>query len=158
MSKQDYWLTEFTSISRILKSAPAQYAYAFLHTETDDNDTTYFIIHQLKVILRAIEELHVYLSQKVNATKEAVALIDETKLAGKLNHRQLSLVQDALKNPNKTYRIDEHQSTHRISYQTARTDLLFLSEELGLLTKIKQGRAFVFVAPTNLHERIQAMK
>ena len=49
---------EFISISRILKSAPAQYTKAYLHTETDDNDLTYFILYHLEVVRRAIDELH----------------------------------------------------------------------------------------------------
>jgi hypothetical protein len=38
-------------------------------------------------------------------------------------------------------------------YQTARLDLLGL-EAYGLLEKSKQGNAFVFYAPTDLHERL----
>lgn len=45
MLQHGYWLFEFISISRILKRAPARYARAFLETESDDNDLTYFIIH-----------------------------------------------------------------------------------------------------------------
>ena len=158
MAKQGYWLIEFTSISRILKNAPAKYGYAFLYTETDDNDTTYFLIHQLKVILGAIEELHTYLYQKIKSTKKAVELLNGTKLVGKVNHRQVSILENALRNPNSTYRTNEHQNTHRISYQTARTDLLHLSDELKLLIKAKEGRAFVFFAPSDLQERIDSMK
>lgn len=43
MSREGYWLYEYVSISRILKKARAQYARAFLYTETDENDTTYFL-------------------------------------------------------------------------------------------------------------------
>lgn len=42
------------SISRILRKARAQYARSYLYTETDDNDTTYFLLYQLRVLLRAI--------------------------------------------------------------------------------------------------------
>ncbi len=40
MRVQGYWLTEYLSISRILREAPSQYARAFLLTETDEGDTT----------------------------------------------------------------------------------------------------------------------
>lgn len=53
MLRQGYWTMEFVSISRILKSAPAQYTRSYLYTETDENDVTYFILHQLMEIGRA---------------------------------------------------------------------------------------------------------
>lgn len=158
MANQGYWLIEFTSISRIIKKAPAQYGYAFLYSETDDNDITYFIIHQLGVILRAIEQLHKYLARKVKEIREATALLAQTKLANQLNHRQITLLEHALKNPNTIYRIREHQNLHGVTYQTARTDLLLLADDLRLLHKMKDGRAFVYVAPIDLKERIDALR
>jgi len=44
MARQGYWLCEFVSISRILRRARGQYARAYLYTETDDNDVTYFLL------------------------------------------------------------------------------------------------------------------
>jgi Fic family protein len=58
LARSGYWLMEYVSISRLLRQAPAQYARAYRHTETDDNDTTYFIVHQLEVIQQAIAALH----------------------------------------------------------------------------------------------------
>jgi Fic family protein len=45
-----YWLMEFISISQIIKQSPAQYGKSFLYSEYDENDVTYFIVHQLSVI------------------------------------------------------------------------------------------------------------
>ena len=50
MRTQKYWLVEYLSISRVIRRAPAKYARAFLLSETDGGDTTYFLFHQLKVI------------------------------------------------------------------------------------------------------------
>ena len=49
MLRHQYRMFEFASISSVLTNAPGQYARSFLHTETDDNDLTYFIEHQLDV-------------------------------------------------------------------------------------------------------------
>jgi len=155
MANQYYWLVEFISISGIIKNAPAKYGYAFLYSETDDNDATYFIIHQLGVILRAIKDLHNYLARKMDETKQALDLLSQTKLEGKLNHRQIALLEHALNHPNALYRIREHQNLHRITYQTARSDFMKLSDELGLLHKLKDGRTFVYLSPGNLKERIE---
>jgi len=158
MAREKYWLIEFTSISQIIKKAPAQYARAFLYTETDDNDVTYFIIHQLQVIQRAIEQLHAYLARKTQELKSAVQLLEKTKLEGVLNHRQLALLENALKEPNAIYRIREHQNVHRIAYQTARTDLLMMSDELNLLHKVKDGKTFIFLSPPDLRQRLEETK
>ena len=158
MARHKYWLIEFISISRILKKAHAQYGRSFLFTETDDNDTTYFIIHQLEVIQRAIKELHTYLTRKIDHLKSASLLLERTKLEGVLNHRQLAVLEDALKNPNAIYSIKEHRNIHGVTYQTARMDLLTMSDKLRLLQKLKDGRTFIFMSPPDLRQRLQAAK
>lgn len=155
MAREKYWLIEFISISEIIKKAHAQYARAFLYTETDENDTTYFIIHQLQVIQRAIEQLHAYLARKTKELKSAAQLLEKTKLAGVLNYRQLALLENALKEPNAIYRIREHQTVHGVAYQTARTDLLILADELKLLHKVKEGKTFIFLSPPDLRQRLE---
>ena len=152
MIRNEYWLIEFVSISRVIKSAPAKYAKAFLYTETDENDLTYFLHHQFDVIIKSINDLHNYLSIK---TKEVQ--VTEQLLRGPvqrvLNHRQVSLITHALKRPDYLYEIQSHKTSHAVTYQTARTDLLDL-EELGLLQKFTRGKAFVFQSPTDISERI----
>jgi Fic family protein len=70
MLNQGYWLTEFLSISRILKAAPSKYAWSFLYTEQDQGDLTYFFIYHLEVVQRAITELHEYLARKMREMRE----------------------------------------------------------------------------------------
>ena len=155
MINQGYWLTEFISISRIIKLAPVQYAKAFLYTETDDHDVTYFIIHQLEVIRKAISDLHVYLEKRAKGIEYAQKSLHNTKLGKKLNFRQFALLRHALKHHRFIYKINEHQNSHGISYETARKDLLQMSDELKLLNKLKDGRSFIFVSPSDLEERIK---
>ncbi len=157
MAKQGYWLMEFISISRVIKKASSQYGKAFLYTETDDNDLTYFLIHQLDVIHQAVDDLHVFLHDKMQGIKETERLlVDNPKLQGKLNFRQLALLRHALKHPRFSYAVQEHQRTHGISYDVARKDLLQMADQLKLLIKTKQGRSYYFVAPNDLEKRISA--
>jgi Fic family protein len=151
MLSQGYWLTEYISISRILKKSPGQYGRSFLHTETDANDLTYFILYQLSVIRRAIDDLQEYLRRKVAEVRQVDALLQQSE---DLNYRQLALLSHALKHPGTRYTIQSHQRSHRVSYQTARTDLLRLAE-LDLLTQRKRGRTFFFSAPDDLAERLR---
>jgi Fic family protein len=151
MLSRRYWLAEYITISRIIKKAPGQYSRAFLYTETDDNDLTYFIEYQLSVILRAIEELQAYLRRKMQEIRQVEALL---RRSVGLNHRQLAVLSHALKHPGMRYTIQSHRRSHDVVYQTARTDLLNLSER-DLLTVRKMGKSYVFSAPSDLSERLQ---
>ncbi len=140
MLHQGFELFEFISISQILLKAPVQYAMAFLHVETDDNDLTYFILHQTAVIQDAVAALHDYVARKKASLQAA-----ERRLRGieGLNHRQQVLLTHALREPNSRYTIEGHRRTHGVVYQTARTDLLDLAKR-GLLQKDKTKRALSF--------------
>jgi len=149
-----YWLLEFVSISRVLKQAPTQYSRSYLFTATDDRDVTYFIIHQLTVIAEAIDALHAYLGRKATALHETESLLRSSEqLQANLNHRQLALIRHALRHPGTRYTIEGHRRSHKVVYQTARTDLLGLVER-GILVKRKMGRSFVFFASASLRDRL----
>jgi Fic family protein len=150
MLRHGYWLFEFISISQILLKAPAKYGRAFLHTETDDNDLTYFILQQLAVIRRAMKELHDYIARKTSALRAT-----ESRLRGitALNHRQQALINHALRHPHQRYMFRSHQMSHNVTYQTARTDLLDL-ERRGLLTSQKVGKTWHFTPVPDLEERL----
>ena len=156
MAQQGYWLCEYVSISRILKKARGQYTRSFLYTETDDKDVTYFILFQMRVLLRAIHDLHEFLARKATEIREAEELVRRASaLHGELNHRQLALVNHALKNATARYTVESHRVSHGASYQTARTDLLKLAEQ-GLLTQRKSGKAFVFVPAADIRKRLES--
>lgn len=154
MARSGYWLMEYLSISHFLRAAPAQYVRAYLHTETDGGDTTYFVLHQLETIRKAVAALHEYLSRTAQEQRSTERLLATSPaLRNKLNHRQVALLTHALKHPGETYRIDAHQRTHGTAYQTARADLLGLAD-LSLLLADRSGRALLFTAPGDLQERI----
>lgn len=155
MARQGYWLAEYVSISRILKKARGQYARAFLYTETDDNDLTYFLLYQSRVLLRAIHDLHDYLARKAAEIDAAEKQVRHALPSGTdLNSRQLALVSHALKNPLARYTVYSHQVSHGVSYETSRSDLLKLVRE-GLLGQRKRGRVFVFIVPDDIGARLE---
>lgn len=154
MLHSGYWLFEFISISNILRKAPMKYGRSFLYTETDDNDLTYFIIAQTKVIRQAISELHAYIERKTAELKDAESHMRALDL---FNHRQVEIIRHALKHPGHRYTFASHQKSHDIVYQTARTDLLDLSER-GVLEKRKKGKQMVFAAPANLSAQLMKLE
>ena len=148
--RQGYWLAEFLSISPLLRMAPAKYGRAFMHVETDDADLTYFLLHQLEVLCRAIDHLFDYLERKTAELRSVEHVL--RKVPG-LNHRQLALLSHALRHPDASYTFESHRASHDVTYQTARVDLLDL-ESRGFLDRHTVGRQFWFYPSEGLAERL----
>jgi Fic family protein len=153
MLHQGFWLFEFISISNILLKAPAQYARAFLYSETDDNDLNYFILHEADVIRRAIEALHDYIERK---RKETTTDESRLRVLRQLTHRQQALMIHALRHPNQEYTVASHQRSHGAAYATARADLLGLVG-MALLVQRKRGRLLVFEPVHDLSSRLESL-
>lgn len=150
MRTNGYWLTEYLSISRILRKAPSKYVQSFLLTETDDRDTTYFILYQLDVIQRAVEELHTYLRRKVREVREIHSLVRGSGF----NHRQLALLSNGVSMTGGTYTFQSHATSHGVTHETARNDLLDLWRR-GLLEREKVSKRFVFSPADRLADRLK---
>ena len=156
MAREGYWLCEYVSISRILRKARAQYARSYLYTESDDNDATYFILYQMRVLLRAIGDLHDYLARKAAELQSVDDLVRQASaMHFELNPRQLALVGHALRQPAGRYTVESHRISHGVSYETARSDLLKLVGR-GLLEQRKVGKAHVFVPVAKLRELLSS--
>jgi Fic family protein len=153
MLRQGYWLAEFVPISSVMRKAPVQYGRAFLLVESDENDLTYFLVHQLRVVEKAIAQFEGYVRKKVDEQEENRLLLRASR---GLNHRQLALLGHAARHPDASYTIESHRASHRVVYQTARVDLLRL-EELGLLKRVRLGRTFQFIPARDLAERLKVM-
>ena len=151
MRIRGYWLAEYLPISRFIRAAPAQYARAFMEVETDGGDTTYFLIHQLKVIERAIDDLHLYLQRKVAEVRDMEKLIQGTDF---LNGRQLALLTDSIRHPEFVHSFESHAKNHRVSHETARSDLRQLVSR-GLLIRRRKGRKHVFEPAADLADRLK---
>ncbi len=151
MLRERYWLFEFVSISRVLKDSYAKYGRAYLYTETDDNDLTYFLLFHLDVIDRALDEVQGYIRRKAKELRETRAVL---RPSSDLNHRQIALLRHALEHPDAVYTIRSHQTSHGVVYQTARTDMLRLAEN-GLLNQAKRGRTLTFRVPQDISERVR---
>jgi Fic family protein len=150
MLRNGYWLFEYVSISSVLRRSAGAYYQAFLETETDENDLTYFILHQLGVMEKAVNQLHDYIQRKTEEMREL-----ETQLRGTatLNYRQRDVIAHALKHPGTKFTFSGHRTSHKIAYQTARVDLLELQNR-SLLTSYKVGKTWYFRAVEDLRDRL----
>lgn len=156
MARFGYRMTEFLSISTVIRKAPVQYARAYVLSEIDDNDVTYFLDYHLRVILRSIRELHAWLARKAEEMRDVQRLLDRLAPAAVLNYRQTALIEHMHKHPGMSYTIESHRRSHNVTYQTARTDLLKLAES-GLMQYAKRGRAFIFTQAVDFDERLREL-
>jgi len=154
MARSGYWLTEFLSISTIIRKSPAQYVRAYVYSETDDNDTTYFLVYNLRVISQAIQALHAYLARKTRESRALEETLRGSGFAHIVNHRQVALLAHLLKHPDTTYTIESHRRSHNVTYETARTDLMGLTR-LGFVTSAKPRRKLIYRRHPDFDSRIR---
>lgn len=148
MLKKGYWLFEFISISRLVAKSYGGYKRAFLYSELADNDITYFLIYNLRLLKISINEIQKKIYHKQEQIHHASVIL---RRFPNINNRQKELLINAFKNPDTIYTIKEHSQFQQVTYQTARTDLLDLSN-LGLLEKNIGGKELVFMASKKLEE------
>lgn len=123
--KNGYWLTEYLSISRVIMKTKTQYEKAYLYTEIDDMDVTYFIHYQVKVLMKAFEDLKKYVAKK---KKDESNLLKFLQLDG-INERQAEVLYKLEKNGTKFFTIKEIENTFSVTNQTARADIEELVEK-----------------------------
>ncbi len=130
--KNGYWLTEYLSISRVIMKSKTQYENAYLYTEIDDMDVTYFIHYQVKVLTQAFEDLKSYVALKKKEGSNLAQFHKEPNT----NERQAQILFWIKENPNRNFTVKEIETIFSITNQTARTDLESLVEK-NILKKIK---------------------
>lgn len=140
--KKGYWLTEYLSISRVMQKSKAQYARAYLYTEYDSNNLTYFIRYHLKCIGVAHQELLDYIDRKKKEKDELFNLI----VSGEYNERQIDILKKFLTDSKFYTDIKSYQNRFAISDQTARNDLYNLVEKKLLIMKLIKNRAMFFAS------------
>lgn len=137
--KKGYWLTEYLSISKIIQDTKNQYEKAYLYTEIDVNDLTYFMTYHLKVMDKSFEALKEYIQLK---QKENLQIASFVRIPN-VNERQAQLLKILYDEPECIFTVKEVENRFLISNFTARTDLLGLVNNGFLdviqVNKIKQN-------------------
>lgn len=152
MLKRGYWLFEYLAISRVILGRRGQYDKAYIYSEQDGCDMTYFVTFNLHAIEQSLNELHEYMSRKA---REDESLQRSLKSNLKLNHRQRAILIRALKDPGVQVTMESHEASHDVAYATARADLLSLVDD-GYMVQKRIGRKYVFVPAPDLRSMIKA--
>ena len=140
-----YWLFEYMPISRIIQRSKKKYSLAYLNTEYDEMDLTYFILYNLSCIDEARKDLLKYLEDKQTEQNATKAIIKKIK---DINQREGDILRSMMEHDDEYFTIREIMQNYNTVYETARTDLLHLAD-LGYLTKEKRGREFIFTFNEN---------
>ena len=147
-----YWLFEYVSISRVILRRKAQYARAFLYSEIDDADLTYFLTFHVHAIEKALQEFWEYVERKAQEDRELESSVSKD---GGFNYRQRALLSRAMKDSGTRFTIESHRASHNVAYATARSDLLELADR-GYFVQLREGRSFVFVPAGDLRIRLES--
>lgn len=140
MLRHGYWLTEYLSISSVILKTKTQYDRAYLHTEADGNDTTYFINYQVKVLKDSYEKLQEYLTRKLIEKRNATQLL----LRGGINDRQAKIIKWFSEDASKVVTVKEIETVFSISNQTARNDLQQLVDKKWLISSFINKKKQIF--------------
>jgi hypothetical protein len=105
------------------------------------------------VVERAVHEFHAYLQRKMREVRDVEQLLAGD---GRFNNRQLALLSDALRHPDRMYTLRGHAAEHRVTHETARTDFAALVER-GLLVRSRRGQGYRFLVPRDLAERLRGV-
>lgn len=151
MLKCGYTAFRYISISKLLKKAPAKYVRAYLYSETDGFDLTYFVNYQCGIVSRAVQEYIDYINEVIRTRAGLQQWLYDSGVLGQTNTRQQSLATVALNQPGVLFTAAEVAERFSISENTARDDLKKLTA-LGLMQVMKEGRGNVYLSPRNLQQ------
>lgn len=131
MLKENYKLTEYMSISRVIAKSKTSYEKSFRYTENDGNDMGYFVAYNLRALEISFQQLRDYIQRKQREKKAASAFMK----AGNINQRQALVLQRLTEEPDTVFTVKDLQELFSVSSMTARKDLSELVRQ-GYLEEI----------------------
>ena len=131
MLKENYKLTEYMSISRVIAKSKTSYEKSFRYTENDGNDMGYFVAYNLRALEISFQQLRDYIQRKQQEKKAASAFMK----AGNINQRQALVLQRLTEEPDTIFTVKDLQEQFSVSSMTARKDLSDLVRQ-GYLEEI----------------------
>jgi Fic family protein len=150
MLRAKYDFAQYLSISGPIERSRKAYYRAFVLTETDDGDLTYFLLHQLRVLERATDDLIQHLTRRAGQLTQLSRALSEAQA---LNHRQQAVLAHLVRRAGAAVTVRGHASSHDVTYLTARRDLQDM-EELGLLYRVRVGKTDRYWLTERVRERL----
>ena len=141
------WYKDFTyiPISRAINSSKKQYWMTYVYSEQENHDLTFFLVYIAQKTQQAFKEYKEFIIKQKENHLNIQRLIN-TSFNKTLNERQISLISYFLENPEKYTNNTMYKNQFAVSKNTAKSDLLWLSE-IGLL-QVKHMGNFINYYPT----------
>lgn len=149
-----YWTFSYLPISTVIKKSPTQYAMAYIYSEQDSYDLTYFFDYHMKKILQSMDEFDDYVQKQLNQNKKIKNMLS-TKIV--LNNRQKQLLFYFVTEVDATTTTSSYATLNTISRQTAAKDLKFLENE-GLIESKREGKYIRYHATEKLTKFIDRVE
>ncbi|MFH1441588.1 MAG: Fic family protein [Candidatus Omnitrophota bacterium] len=146
--KKGYWAFAYLPISTIIKRSPIQYRKAYVYSEQDDLDLTYFIDYHIRKIKLAVKDFQMYLKRKAIENKQMNSMAKKTY---HLKDRQIQLLQYYYENKESYTNPKMHMRIYQISKKTAINDLKEL-ERLGFVISQKVRRNTQYYVTEKIQE------
>lgn len=147
--KKWYWGFSYIPISSIIKNSKTSYKDAYIYSEQDNNDLTYFLVYIANKTKLAFVEFEKYVTEKRKNQKE---IFNELSYL-LLNDRQNKLLSYFLENPKSYTNNSIHKNYYGIAIDTAKRDLEELIKK-WFLKKEKQWKYVNYYPLENLKDFI----
>ena len=144
--KKKYWTFMYLPISLVIKRAPVQYSMAYIYSEQDSYDATYFFDFHIRKIMQALNDFNEYISEKISENKQIDSIFSKDI---NLVDRQRYLIHHLASETNAYSTITSHATLNNISRQTAAKDIKQLVK-IGLVKGIKEGKYIKYRATEKL--------
>ncbi|MGH7245270.1 MAG: Fic family protein [Phycisphaerales bacterium] len=148
--RSGYDIFQYLAISEIIRNGFAKYPQAYVDTELDDGDLTYFVLYHLKVVQQSLARFEDNMRKEQAAIGRSRSLL---RLAKSLNLRQRLLLDHGLRHPNTNYTVKGHMNSHGITAPPARADLNQLVK-LRLMVTSKRGKEVIYHIAPGLSEKL----
>lgn len=156
--RHGYELFKYVSISKLLKVAPIQYGEAYLKTETDHLDVTYFVDYQCRIFERAVNETLEHVRESSLKLREFNSWLFNHGFLSRLSDIQIIIFNEIIIDPESRFLVSDFSKKAGISESAARQNLEKLFEA-GLLLKSGGGgsKPVVYTPKKSLDKIKQAL-
>ena len=148
LMKKGYWAFVYLPISKMIKKSPNQYTMAYVYSEQDDNDLTYFINYNFSKIELALKDFIEYVESQA---KNNLKMKGKSEEKYNFNMRQVQLLQYLYGDTDGRTNLKTHMNINQISNKTAIGDLKGLLKK-DFLTSKKQGKYVYYYATDKIKE------
>lgn len=153
--KEGYWAMQYLPISLVIKEAPIQYGMAYVYSEQDGFDLTYFYDFHMRKLMQALKNFKEYLERKIEENRGIQNLFSTEYV---LNPRQIQALHYLLAQGEGSYvNPSSYEVLCGISRTTAIADLKEI-ERMKLVESKKIGKYVRYYGTYLLQEAASGIK